>query len=226
MAAVGGDASTYCYGEGIHADYPAPPVSLEVTDEHKVCDGVRSHLSAEEMSKQIHPWRRPRVLITRSIFCNRGQRVRLIYCVRMHMEEENLKDLTDSMSRIRWCACFFFFLFSFFFSPPCVRAVVCSCLCVCGGCRWFAFFFPSAPAFRPLWLGRGDAAADSSWAGRVLQAELGHDKPFWSTLRTQRSTDTKKLPESWTPWPPASFSNHPVCPVQECFNHVVPDWID
>ena len=130
MAAVGGDASTYCYGEGIHADYPAPPVSLEVTDEHKVCDGVRSHLSAEEMSKQIHPWRRPRVLITRSIFCNRGQRVKLIYCVRMHMEEENLKDLTDSMSRIRWCACFFFFLFSFFFFPHPAFEQLCALVCV------------------------------------------------------------------------------------------------
>lgn len=25
---AGEDASTYCYGEGTHADYPAPPVSL------------------------------------------------------------------------------------------------------------------------------------------------------------------------------------------------------
>lgn len=150
MAAVGGDASTYCYGEGIHADYPAPPVSLEVTDEHKVCDGVRSHLSAEEMSKQIHPWRRPRVLITRSIFCNRGQRVRLIYCVRMHMEEENLKDLTDSMSRIRWCACFFFFF-------PTLRSSSCVLLFVC---LWrlslVCFFFSLCACLPPAvaWQGR------------------------------------------------------------------------
>lgn len=61
-----------------------------VTDEHKVCDGVCSHLSAEKMSKQIHPWCRPRVLIMRSIFCNRGQSVRQIYYVCMNMEEKAL----------------------------------------------------------------------------------------------------------------------------------------
>lgn len=188
MAGGGGeDASTHCYGEGIHAAYPAPPVSLGVTDEHKVCDGARSHSSTEEMSKQIHPWCRPRVLITRSIFCNRGQRVRLIYCVRMHMEEENLEDLTDSMSRKRCCT--FFFSFSSHFQAVVLLLFVClwrlSLVC----------FFPSAPALTPAVAWQGDAAADSSWAGRVLQAELGHDKPFWSTLRTQRSTDTKKLVE-------------------------------
>ena len=167
----GGCQHTHCYGEGIHAAYPAPPVSLGVTDEHKVCDGVRSHLSAEEMSKQIHPWCRPRVLITRSIFCNRGQRARLIYCVRVHMEEENLLDLTDSMSRKRRC----YLLLSFSFPP---HSSSCALLFVCLWRLSLVCFFSSAPALTPAVAWQGDAAADSSWAGRVLQGRAR----AWQTL--------------------------------------------
>lgn len=130
-----------------------------VTDEHKVCNGVRSHLSAEEMSKQIYLWCRPQVLIVRSIFCNKGVWV--------------WEHLRDRLIVFAWIWSIFNYIYvkkmqlylpSFLFKQLCAPVFV---------CRWCFH----AACLCPLRLGRErlpltaserESATGRAWAWRTL----------------------------------------------------------
>lgn len=126
-----------------------------VIDEYKVCNGVCSHLSAEEMTQQIHLQCHPQVLIMRTIFCStdwvRDRFVLFTWvCGRIY------RALTDSISGK--CSCTGS-LFLFEQHPD----------CACGGGCWC---FP-APAFARCGLAGRHRQLLSR---KVLQAELGRDK--------------------------------------------------
>lgn len=124
----GEDASTYCYGESTHTRWISSTTCLtRVTDEHKVCNGVRSRLSAEEMSKQIYLWRRPQVLIARSIFCNSRQSARAfqrhVYYVCMNRKQIELYLCGGNAVVLALCR-----VWTVVFSCSCVSLVLSCCL--------------------------------------------------------------------------------------------------